>query len=39
MSIAIAEVQYLYPRLDYESWSNKTGYKTQKRKMKLSKLR
>jgi hypothetical protein len=28
MSIAIAGVQYLYSRLDYESWSNKTGYKT-----------
>ena len=28
MSITIARVQYLYPRLDYESWSNETGYKT-----------
>ena len=32
MSITIAEVQYLYPRLDYESWSNKTDHKTWKRK-------
>ena len=28
MSITKAEVQYLNPRLDYESWSNKTSYKT-----------
>ena len=32
MSITIAEVQYLYLRLDYESWSNKTGYKIRKRR-------
>ena len=30
MSVTIAEVQYLYPRLDYESWSNKTSYKLGK---------
>ena len=30
MSITIARVRYLYPRLDYESWSNKTGHKTWK---------
>jgi hypothetical protein len=35
MSIAIAGVQYLYSRLDYESWSNKTGYKTWKRNQNL----
>ena len=28
MSITTAGVQYLYPRLDYESWSNKTNHKT-----------
>ena len=38
MSTIIAGVQYLYPRLDYESWSNKTGYKTLVNKTKLSKL-
>ena len=31
MSVTIAGVQYLYLRLDYESWPNKTGYKTWKR--------
>jgi hypothetical protein len=30
MSITIAGVRYLYPRLDYESWSNKTSYKLGK---------
>jgi hypothetical protein len=30
MFVTIAEVQYLYPRLDYESWLNKTGYKLEK---------
>ena len=30
MSITIARVQYLYPRLDYESWSNKTDLKLGK---------
>jgi hypothetical protein len=30
MFITIAGVQYLYLRLDYESWSNKTGYKLGK---------
>jgi hypothetical protein len=29
-SITIAGVQYLYPRLDYESWLNKTSYKLGK---------
>jgi len=28
MSITIAGVQYLYPRLDYESWLNKIDHKT-----------
>jgi hypothetical protein len=37
MSITIAGVQYLYLRLDYESWSNKTGYKLGKEK-KTSKI-
>jgi hypothetical protein len=32
MIITIAEVWYLYPRLDYKSWSNKTGYKTIKKR-------
>jgi hypothetical protein len=39
MSITIAEVQYLYPRLNYESWSNKTDYKIWKRKQKCPNLR
>ena len=30
MSVTIAEVRYLYPRLDYESWSNKTDVKLGK---------
>ena len=30
MFITMAGVQYLYPRSDYESWSNKTGYKKRK---------
>jgi hypothetical protein len=30
MSIKMARVQYLYPRLDCESWSNKIGYKLGK---------
>jgi hypothetical protein len=32
LSITIAGVQYLYSRLDYESWSNKTNHKTWKNK-------
>jgi hypothetical protein len=40
ISITIAEVQYLYPMLDYESWLNKTGYKLGKeKKTKLPILR
>ena len=35
MFITIAGVQCLYLRLDYESWSNKTGYKTWKRKQNI----
>jgi hypothetical protein len=30
MSITIVGVQYLYPRLDYESWLIKTGYELGK---------
>jgi hypothetical protein len=30
MSITIAEIQYLYPRLDFESGLNKTDLKLQK---------
>jgi hypothetical protein len=30
MSITIGRVQYLYLRLDYESWSIKTSYKLRK---------
>ena len=32
MSITITGVQYLYPRLNYESWSNKTGYENLEKK-------
>ena len=39
MSITITGVQYLYPRLNYESWSNKTGYENLEKKTKLSNLR
>jgi hypothetical protein len=30
MSITIARFQYLYPRLDFESWSSKTDLKLGK---------
>jgi hypothetical protein len=30
MFITMVGVQYLYPRPDYESWSNKTSYKLGK---------
>jgi hypothetical protein len=35
MSITIVGIQYLYPRLDYESWSNKIGYKNWKGKQNI----
>jgi hypothetical protein len=38
MFITIAGVRYLYLRLDYESWSNKTDHKTWKRRQKLPRL-
>ena len=39
MSITMAWVQNLYPRPDYESWSNKTNYENLEKKTKLSNLR
>ena len=36
MSITIAGVQNLYPRIDYESWSNKTDYKKLGKENKTS---
>jgi hypothetical protein len=39
MFITIAEVQYLYPRLDYESWTNKTDHAAWRRKQKIPNLR
>ena len=39
MSITIVGIHYLYPRLDYESWSNKTSYENLEKKTKLSNLR
>ena len=38
MYVTIAGVQYLYPRLDYESWSNKMDVNLEK-KTKFPKLR
>ena len=39
MSIIMVWVQYLYPRPDYESWSNKTSYENLEKKIKLPNLR
>jgi hypothetical protein len=39
LSITIVGVQYLYPRLDCESWSNKTGCENLEKRTKLANLR
>ena len=39
MSIIIVGVQYLYPRLNYESWPNKTSSENLEKKTKLPNLR
>ena len=39
MSVTIAEVKYLYPRIDYKSWSKKDQSQNLEKKMKHPNLR